>query len=432
GHIRVAVQPLARLGNGKVDRAGCDALVRATDPEECADSRQRIDAPGIAVRVAAVLCEVLGVPDVDLDRSFVALGGDSLTHVQASSRLTALLGDLPTDWHHRPVRSLVEVADDDARPARNRRWQRVEVSVVLRAIAAIIICGSHAELFRVLGGAHTLMAVAGYSTAMFGLSAVGVVARWRAGARLLVGVAVPTVVTALIGMAYGRYGWGNVFMVNWATGNISTRGRNELWFVDVLVLAVLVVTALLSWPAISRRWNDDPWRVAFALLVVGLGSRFIILSFEHDGPMRGVLPTVFWLFAAGMALAVARTRRRTELTLALALLGTLGYFPDNTARNLVIAGGIIALALLRSVPVPRVLVPVVTVLAAASLHIYLVQFHVLTLVSRTLTDHGLVRTVAGLVVGIVVWRLTATPIARLQDLLVPLRRTSPTSERTIP
>ncbi|MBB1510478.1 AMP-binding protein [Tessaracoccus sp. MC1756] len=433
GHIRVGVLPLARLTNGKVDRAGCDALVRATDPEECADSRQRIDAPGVAVRVAGVLRDVLGLPDVDLDRSFVALGGDSLTHVQASARLSSLLGDLPADWHHRPVRSLVDSAAlDDAPPASRRRWPRVEISVVLRAIAAIIICGSHAELFRVLGGAHTLMAVAGYSTAMFGLSAAGAVARWRAGARLLIGVAVPTVVTALIGMAYGRYGWGNVFLVNWATGNISTPGRNELWFVDVLVLAVLVVTALLSWPAIARRWTEDPWRVSMGLLLVGLLARFIILSFEHDGPMRGVLPTVFWLFAAGMALAVAHTRRRTELTLALALLGTLGYFPDDTARNLVIAGGIIALALVRSVPLPRLVVPVVTVLAAASLHIYLIQFHVLTLVSRTITDHGLVRTVAALIVGVLLWRVTATPIARLQDLLVPLRRTSPTPERTTP
>lgn len=434
GHVRVGVFPLARLSNGKVDRAGCDALVRATDPQECADSRQRIDAPGTAVRAAAVLGDVLGVGEVDLDRSFVALGGDSLTHVQASARLSGLLGDLPPDWHHRPLRQLVDEAGTAASTADapRRRWQRLDATVVLRAVAAVIICGSHAELFRILGGAHTLMAVAGYSTAMFGLSIAAVAARWRASARLLIGIAVPTAVTALIGMAYGRYGWGNVFLVNWATGNVATARRNELWFVDALVLCVLAVTALLSWPALARRWARDPWRVAVALLAVGLVSRFVILSVEHDGPMRGVLPTVFWLFAAGMAVAVARTRRRTAITLALALLGTLGYFPDDPGRNAVIAGGLVALALVRAVPVPTVLVPLVTVLAAASLHVYLVQFHVLTLVSRTLTDDGLVRTLAALVAGVLLWRLTAGPIARLQDLLVPTRPLHPAPERTTP
>ncbi|AQX15683.1 hypothetical protein BCR15_07890 [Tessaracoccus lapidicaptus] len=434
GHVRVAVAPLARLANGKVDRAGCDVLVRATDPEECADSRQRIDSPGAAVRVAAALRDVLGVGDVDLDRSFVALGGDSLTHVQAAARLSAVLGDLPADWHHRPLRELIDSAPTApaSTTSRPRRWQRLEASVILRAIAAVIICGSHAELFRILGGAHTLMAVAGYSTALFGLSAAGVAARWRSGTRLLIGVAVPTAVTALIGMTYGRYGWGNVFLVNWATGNIATARRNELWFVDVLVLCVLLATALLSVPALARRWLADPWRVAVALLVAGLVSRFAILSVDHDSPMRGIMPTVFWLFAAGMALAVARTRRRTELTLALALLGTLGYFPDDPARNAVIAGGIAVLALVRSVPLPSLVVPLVTVLAAASLHIYLIQFHVLTLMSRTVTDDSLARTLAALAAGVILWRLTAGPISRLQDLLVPLRSPHPTPERIAP
>lgn len=426
GHVRVGVFPLARLGNGKVDRPGCDALVRATDPEECADTRQRMDAPGVAVKVAAVLGDVLGRDDVDLALTFVAQGGDSLTHVQASVRLSAILGNLPADWHHRPLVDLIDAAEEQpaatAAPRSWLRWRRLEAPVVLRALAAVIICGSHAELFRILGGAHLLMAVAGYSAALFGLAAPAAVGRWRAGTRLLIGVGVPTVVTALVGLSYGRYGWGNVFLVNWATGHIATLRRNELWFVDALILCVLLVTALLSVPWLARRWAADPWQVAVGLLVAGLVSRFVILGLATEGPMRGIMPTVFWLFAAGMAAAVARTPGRLAVTLALTLAGAAGFFPDDPWRNVVIATGIVVLALARTVPVPAVVVPAVTLLAAASLHIYVVQFHVLELIDDPLTG-----TLAALAAGVLLWRLTAGPVRRLQDTLVPTRTTS---ERT--
>ena len=69
-------------------------------------------------------------------------------------------------------------------------------------MAVVIICGSHADLFRVLGGAHTLLVVAGLSAATFGLSAPGVGARWRGTARLLVGIAVPTMAVALLGFSW--------------------------------------------------------------------------------------------------------------------------------------------------------------------------------------------------------------------------------------
>lgn len=87
--------------------------------------------------------------------------------------------------------------------------------MAIRAVAVVLILGSHADLFTFRGGAHTLLAVAGFNAARFGLSAPTVGGRWRAGARTLVGVAVPTIVVALIGMANGgRYGWGNVLLVN--------------------------------------------------------------------------------------------------------------------------------------------------------------------------------------------------------------------------
>ncbi|MEO7586837.1 MAG: AMP-binding protein [Arachnia sp.] len=416
GHVRAAVLPLARLANGKVDRAGCDVLVRVCDPEECADARQRIDAPGPSVRAAAVLRDVLGCKDVDLNQSFVAQGGDSLSHVSASVGLAGVLGALPRDWHHRTLADLIESAPAAGEVGsdghvRRGAWLRVETSVLLRALAAVMIIGTHAGLFRLPGGAHSLMVVAGFNAALFGLSAAGISQRWRGTARFLIGVAVPTMVVAAVGMALGRYGWGNVMLANWATGEWGRLQRNELWFVDALILCVLFVTAALSCRPLAQRWRTNPWRVAFGLAIVALVPRYVILE-VFEGTLRGLMPTVFWLFAVGLALAHAHTWPRRASTLAVAVVGVINFYPDDPPRNATILVGIVLLALLQNVRIPAFVVPLISLLAAASLHIYLVQFLILDQFASPLLG-----TLVALAAGVLLWRAMSGPVHRIQQLV---------------
>ncbi|MCK6210402.1 AMP-binding protein [Georgenia sp. EYE_87] len=435
--VAVAVVELPRLGNGKVDRLGCAALVRGGSPEACEEARLRTAeavgaSPTLAVRVAAVISDVLGTDAVDLDRTFVEEGGDSLSHVQASVRLEGLVGPLPRGWHQRPLQELVRLGrsrragsapeqdqacpsgDRGDRPWRRgwRGWRTVETSVLLRAIAVVIICGSHADLFRVLGGAHTLLAVAGFNAARFGLSAPTTTGRWRATARLLVGVAVPTMAVALIGMVtQERYGWANVALANWMLGDVTYGFRNELWFVDALVACSLVLVAVLSVPAVSRAWRRDPWRVAAAVAVAALVPRFVVLHLG-EGVLRGIMPTTFWLFAVGAAVAHADTPRRRLITLAVAVVGGATFFPDDPVRNATVLAGIALLALVPEVRVPARAVPLIGLVAAASLYVYLVQFQILAHVPDPLTA-----TVAAVVAGCLLWRLADRPVRRLQDLV---------------
>ncbi|MGH3340860.1 MAG: hypothetical protein ACRDPL_18795, partial [Propionibacteriaceae bacterium] len=166
---------LPRLSNGKVDRLGCAAAHR---PE----GRYQASAPGLRPRqpadlaaVVAVLAPLVGRGAVDPDRSFAELGGDSFSHVQASLRLGRLLGDLPVDWHHRPLRDLPRLA---GRTRHRPAGQRVETNVVIRAVAVIMICGSHVGLFSLGGGAHVLLAVAGFTFARYVLLEASPAQRW--------------------------------------------------------------------------------------------------------------------------------------------------------------------------------------------------------------------------------------------------------------
>lgn len=423
--VAVTVAPLPRLGNAKVDRRACVALVRASaEPARAAgtwhdgDDDAAGDASGTAAAdLAAAVGQVLGVDSVDLSRTFVQHGGDSLSHVQASVVLENLVGPLPSGWHHRPLRELLDdvpaATPRDAGAGREARRRRtVETSVLLRAVAVVIICGSHADLFRVLGGAHTLLAVAGFNAARFGLSVTTAGGRWRSTARMVVGLAVPTAAVAAVGMiTEERYGWANLVLLNWVLGDVAYGFRNELWFVDALVAALVTFTALLTVPSLARAWHRDPWRLATAVAVVALVPRFVVLHLG-EGVLRGIMPTTFWLFAVGASVALADTRRRRLAALGVAVVGGASFFPDDPVRNATVVAGIVALALVPRVPVPAGAVRVVALLASASLYIYLVQFQILDVVRDPLAG-----TVVSIAAGCLLWRLADRPVRHLQDLV---------------
>ncbi|MFI6674094.1 AMP-binding protein [Kribbella sp. NPDC050470] len=362
--VRV-VDELPMLPNGKPDRRTCAELHTTETSVESGDTFSA---------VVAVLAPLVGRGGVDPDRSFVELGGDSFSHVAASVGLTRLLGDLPPDWHHRPVRELLAMADGRSRA---RRWhpllQQVETTVLLRGLAVVTICGSHVGLFKLAGGAHILMAVAGFLFAKYVLSSPTTADRVRRTARIAVAVVVPSVtVAAVMLFGFGSAGWSNVAMVHWLVRPLEL---NIFWFVEALVVIIIGTVAVLAVPRIRAAYAADPWRTAMIALVILLVPRYVVLSL-YPGPLRGLPGTVAWLFVAGVAIAVADSRKRRLVTTVVAVVAAVEFFIGEGERNLAIMVGLTVLALVPALPVPRVLVRPLAVLAAASLHIYLVQFQV--------------------------------------------------------
>jgi hypothetical protein len=199
-------------------------------------------------------------------------------------------------------------------------------------------------------------------------------------------------------------------------GDVTYGFRNEMWFIDTLVASTLSLVAVLSVPVVGRAWLRDPWRVAVIIAVVALVPRFVILHVA-EGVLRGIMPTTFWLFAIGAAVAYADTRRRRLLTLAIAVVGGATFFPDDPQRTLTVLAGIAALTLLPEVRLPARAVPLVSLLASASLYVYLVQFQILGLVPTALGA-----TLVAIAAGCLLWRAADRPVRRLQDLVLPPTR----------
>ena len=146
------------------------------------------------------------------------------------------------------------------------------------------------------------------------------------------------------------------------------------WFIEVLVVTLVLCAALLSIPAVRGLERAHPFGFALAFLGVCLVLRFQVFGGEVS--IEGYRPqTTVWLFAIGWA-AVRATRVSHRLLLTVAAVcGALlpGFFDDENARKLVILGGLLLLIWVTRVPMPAALRRLTALLASASLWIYLTQ-----------------------------------------------------------
>ncbi len=370
---------LPRMTSGKPDYVAILAAASAV-PSTPAATAPDATGPEPAT-VQALYAQLLGKAVTD-EATFVSLGGDSLSYVEVSIRLEQLIGRLPADWHTMSVRALEQLRAPVVQTAvrrtrlRGLRWQRIEMTVVLRAVAIVLIVGSHSNLFMVLGGAHVLLGVAGFNFARFGLAHHGRVDRMRHLARSVARIAVPSMAwIGLVVLLTDGYGPLNVVLLHTVLGPDGWSDGWHYWYVEALVLTLLALAALLAIPRIHGLERAAPFWFATGLVAGSLVLRFEVLT-VGSGPDRiHSVAYVFWAFALGWAAAKAETTGQRLLVSALVLVTVPGFFGD-VARDGAVIGGLLLLVWCGSVFVPAVLVRPLGVLASASLFIYLTHWQV--------------------------------------------------------
>ncbi|MET8832459.1 non-ribosomal peptide synthetase [Micromonospora sp. NPDC004540] len=360
---------LPRLGNGKPDLAAVHALTAAPPPASA------VDAPGVGTeQLCRLYADLLDQPEVSADQSFVDLGGDSLSYVEMSVRLEELLGDLPADWHLTPIRELTRSA-----PARPTRHRVLETSVALRALAIVVIVGSHIPVFTVKGGAHLLLAVAGFNFARFQLTTASRRERVRGAVRAVGRIVLPSVAfIALVGVVTGDYTLTNVLLLNSVLGPHDGATEWQFWFIEALVYILLATTALIAVPAVDRIERRYPFGLPLALAALGLVGRYDLPGLATFGYVPSAV-VVCWLFALGWAAARAtRTAQRVAVTAAAALT-VPGLFGEPFRETFIVAGFALLVWVPR-LPSRPAINRAAAVLAASSLWIYLTHWQVMPLV----------------------------------------------------
>jgi AMP-binding enzyme/Phosphopantetheine attachment site len=387
GAVRaVTVTDLPMLSSGKPDYQAVRALARDADATEAG-----------AIDLRVVVADVLHLDPAAVDprASFTDLGGNSLSYVTMSIQLERALGTLPVDWHRLPLRRLEELSKP--RPRRRPWWgATLETSVALRATAIVLIVGSHAELFKLWGGAHILLGVAGYNFARFCLTPVSRVERVRRLRNTIAWIAVPSVLWAAIAlMITDDYRLSNLLLANKFLGPHDSMTAGRLWFVEVLVWTLVALAALFLIPAVDRLERRRPFAFAAVLLAVAMALRYDVLQL-HLGRAAWFTMLAFWFFAAGWAAAKASTIWQRILVTVVLAVGLYGYF-DSILREVLVLAGVVLLIWVPAVRCPAAMTVVAGIVAEASLYTYLTHYQVIELFNGL---HPLLGVVASVVVGI--------------------------------
>jgi acyl-CoA synthetase (AMP-forming)/AMP-acid ligase II/peptidoglycan/LPS O-acetylase OafA/YrhL len=399
--VRVrAVAELPRLPSGKVDRTALRAL--AEQPLEGKDP-----APADAeAALRHLYASTLGVTHVTPRASFASLGGDSLSYVAITLGIEEILGRLPERWETMSIGDLAAIAggrSPQSGPGRLGRWQSVEMSVALRAVAIVLIVATHIGMTTVAGGAHVLMAVAGYNFARFRLTAVSRRDRVRSQLRAVARIALPTMAwVAAMMVLLDQYELRHLFLVN---ALVRDELWGNLWFIELLVYIGLTMAALLALPAVDRAERRWPFGAALTVLGVGLLLRFAVV----DLPVPYTMP-VLWLFAIGWAASRARRPWQRAAVAAITLVSVPGYF-ESPERNLAILVGVLLLVGVPRIVVPAAIARIGGMLAGASLSIYLVHWEVWPLFNGW---YGVPSLLASLAAGVGLSVVLSRAIAHLE------------------
>jgi hypothetical protein len=198
----------------------------------------------------------------------------------------------------------------------------------------------------------------------------------------------------------GAYPWTSALLVNHLLGPAGwSEPAWHYWFVEVAVWSLLGLAALISVPLVHRLDLRHPFALPVALALLGLLTRYDLLALRGGDEIHRP-EVVWWLLAIGWAAARATTVGHRALLTGLVLLSVPGFFGD-PAREAVVVLGVLVLVWLRRVRLPAPCVPLLGVLAASSLWVYLTHWQVYPHLE---VDHPLLATVASFAVGVVAWR----------------------------
>lgn len=354
------------------DTGKCDYAALARQAEASESLAAETEGGGASVDSLRSLYAVsLGRPDATPTDSFVSLGGDSLSFVEVSTHLGRRLGHLPPQW---PSLSIEELAGQRRR--RRRFTVPVDAAVVLRAVALLMILVSHTDIWLVLGGAHVLLAVAGYNLARFTLATRDPALRTRRVLAALAGVAVPASLwIAGAALVTGTYRPATAVFLNGVLGDDRWSPDWHFWFLEALVWGYLGVAALLALPFVRRGHRRHPLACALIVTLAALAARYALVGVEAQGTEKYTAGAVLWVPALGWAAAEARTHPQRLLVAATAVLGLTGFFADGQ-RELLVLASVLLLLWARPVPVPSGLAAALRLVAGASLWVYLTHWQV--------------------------------------------------------
>jgi amino acid adenylation domain-containing protein len=400
-HVIRMVAELPLLPNGKVDRRALLALAESAPPAPKLSGK----ATGAERALMDAWSKVLNTDILTAEASFASLGGDSLSYVQAYLATEEIIGEAPVGWH---LMSITELAA--TKRARNTVFSTIDMPVLMRACAVVMVVASHFQLIgpnahawgladgftataaaRASGGATgALMLISGFMFGNLALQQVFKMESARPALRSLLSIFVPVLALSLVIVLIRMRGAPPepyVYLLTADLQDFAAMGPRQgadhyLWYVDALLHILLFVYLSVLALKASHRFDIGRRRFLLILFAIACLGRFVLPIFLDDKFLSAqadtfgrvaLLPTTHlatFVLGALMAASVSRAEKLQSALLLVAYAGLSAYFYGSARMVFILGGGFLLLYLPR-VQLPRLGSPTVFALAGASLWIYM-------------------------------------------------------------
>lgn len=386
---------LPYLPNGKLDRKSLNALelelhapthVGVTLNADLSDDKRLLIA-----RIETALHTRID----DLQKSFIDLGGDSLSYIQVSILIGDALGRVPDHWEKMPLVELVAQANTPRTVSSTKSWTGMETTLLCRALAIIMVTMSHTSAFPFISATSTLFIVSGMNFAKFLRPAICRAGDISGTLSMILKFAIPAGLwQGLRGLLTGRFWVPDLVLLGTFVRNPDAE-YYTFWFLDVLAMN-LIVLALIGKLSYHHRHHKgippapdaNTFSSDLACFAIGVSVAFVQVSSEWGSGQVGTdnVPPFkwFWMLALGVLIDSANTAaRKTWLTLVLGGLALAAYsaVPAIAAPFTELDAFFFATALvliwIKRINIPRLLQRSFVVIAAATLFIYIGNYSVI-------------------------------------------------------
>ena len=400
----VALEALPYLPNGKLDRKSIGAMELDMDGNEPSAALLVANLDVTTRRLVAGFEESLGMKIVNVNKSFVDLGGDSLSYIRASMIIEDILGCVPSAWEKRSLAELSRLGNATVGATASSWLTQINSTVLFRAISIFIVTLSHTGNYTFFTATSALFVISGMNFSKFLRPGIRNTGDLGPTLQFVARFAVPAALwQATRGLALHQFWIPDLLLLGTFFENPNA-AHFTFWFLDVLAANVLLLALITKFGfKLHRRqpveeggrkssfWSDLLWCFA------ALGIAFAQVSsgwLDGNPGETNVAPFKWlWMLALGVLITQANTRARkglvTGLLGCLALVAYSGL--PNVARflgqtDVFVFVSVLVMLWVDRVPVPRLLQRPLLGIASATLFIYIVNYSV---INRVMPHLGL-------------------------------------------
>jgi acyl-CoA synthetase (AMP-forming)/AMP-acid ligase II len=336
--------------------------------------------------------------------SFVGLGGDSLTYVEASIALESRLGRIPKDWQERSVASLEAI-----RPLTS--WLKpVDTTIFLRFVCIIVIVAFHFSPFVYGGATFLLFVVAGYNFSRFQFPKVMENDSVRSILQSALRIAIPTVlVLLLVQTAITGYALDVLLLVS--NFFLQENWHALTWYVEVLIQILIVLSVVFAFPSVRKFARSGQSRFALGFFSVSLLTAVVAPAIWDTAPLNDHVPhMLLWVFLLGWLLERSNTTRQRLAAGCISFISPLAVWGFSAQPDYVYYGtfwiwiGALILILFDRIPMPVPLNVLAYWIGGGSLFIYITHWYIPPVLRRGFAvDNYVVDITVSIAVGVIAW-----------------------------